>query len=60
MSERIGNFSEEHLLQTAADIVKRKTAHSQVLDDDAERRIPTFLESGKYCRRSQCIVVLLW
>jgi hypothetical protein len=42
----IDGYKVPHLLKTAKDVVKRKTANSVVLDEEAEARIPKFHEKG--------------
>ena len=44
--EKIGSFSEEHLLNVAKSAVEKKTKGSVVLDVDAEARIPKFHTDG--------------
>lgn len=47
----IDGYTVPHLLKTAKDVVKRKTANSVVLDDEAEARIPKFHERGTSVKR---------
>jgi hypothetical protein len=47
-SKLIDGHRPEHLLKCAADIIKKKTKDSVVMDRDAEARVPKFKESGKY------------
>ena len=46
--EKIGEFSEGHLLKRAAEVVGEKTKGSEVLDPAAENRIPKFDKSGMF------------
>lgn len=46
MSNKIGEYSEAHLLNVAKDIVEKKTKDSVALDDQAEARIPKFNAKG--------------
>lgn len=43
----IGEYSEDHLLGVAKDVVAKKTKNSKLLDAAAEARIPKFNPSGK-------------
>lgn len=47
MSEKIGEYSESHLLGVARDVVDKKTKDSKILDIKAEDRIPKFELKGK-------------
>lgn len=46
-SVKIGEYSEGHLLKTAKNLVKEKTANATIFDEQAEARIPLFEKSGK-------------
>ena len=43
----IGEYSEDHLLGVAKDVVAKKTQNSKLLDAAAEARIPKFHPSGE-------------
>jgi len=43
-----GKYTVQKLLDTANDVVKKKTAGSIVLDVEAENRIPKFQEAGTF------------
>ena len=43
---KIGEFTEGHLMKVAEGVVEKKTANSKLLDVDAEARIPKFAWSG--------------
>ena len=47
-SKKIGDYTEEHLLKRAAEVVQEKTGDSKVLDRSSEDRIPKFHLSGKF------------
>lgn len=42
----IGEYSEDHLVSVAKEVVEKKTANTVVLDTKAEARIPKFEISG--------------
>jgi hypothetical protein len=44
--EKIGEFTEGHLLKRAKEIVEEKTKGSDILDVHAEGRIPKFHKEG--------------
>jgi hypothetical protein len=43
---KIGEFTEGHLMTVAKGVVAKKTANSKLLDVEAEARIPKFAWSG--------------
>ena len=47
MSNKIGEFSEGHLLNVAKSVVEKKTKDSLILDTEAEQRIPKFETKGE-------------
>lgn len=47
LPKTIGEYTVEHLLETAQNVVKRKTGESAILDVEAEARIPKFDIKGK-------------
>jgi hypothetical protein len=46
-NKKIGEYSEEHLLNVAKGVVEKKTKGSAVLDVHAEERIPKFAKKGR-------------
>lgn len=44
----VGEYSEDHLIRTAREIVEKKTKDSVVLDPEAELKIPKFDLEGKF------------
>ena len=46
-NDLIEGHRKEHLLKVSQDTVVRKTKDSQVLDEDAEKRIPKFDHGGE-------------
>jgi len=60
-TEKIDGYSIGHLLKTAEQVVKKKTAHSVILDTAAEERIPKFdnqeLKLGRVLGRGGFCVV---
>lgn len=56
-TEKIDGYSIGHLLKTAEQVVKKKTAHSVILDTAAEERIPKFDNQGRF---RKCGVICLW
>ena len=46
MTNKIGEFTEGHLLKRAKEVVEVKTKGSSILDEQAEARIPKFDKSG--------------
>mmetsp|Transcript_39585 Transcript_39585/g.40062 ORF Transcript_39585/g.40062 Transcript_39585/m.40062 type:complete len:408 (+) Transcript_39585:122-1345(+) len=61
MSQKIGEFTESHLLSVAEDVVQQKTSGSALLDTNAEGRIPKYqlkeLNLGKVLGRGGFCVV---
>lgn len=55
MTEKIGEFTEAHLLNVAKDLVEKKTKDSKVLDAEYEARIPKFDLDGEYCMVAESI-----
>jgi hypothetical protein len=45
---KIGEYTEDHLLNAAKNVVEKKTSGSTLLDLEAEERIPKFTMSGTY------------
>lgn len=50
MTEKIGEFSEAHLLGVAKGLVEKKTKDSKILDAEMESRIPKFDAGGELSR----------
>lgn len=48
MSQKIGGYTEDHLVKVAEDAVRKKTKDTVVLDAEAEDRIPKFDDGGMY------------
>jgi hypothetical protein len=47
MKEKIGGYSEGHLLNVAKGVVEKKTKDSKILDVEKDRAIPKFDLNGR-------------
>ena len=60
MTEKIGEFSEAHLLGVAKGLVEKKTKDSKILDAEMESRIPKFDAGGELSRCGARLKCSVW